>query len=77
MTGNLPDNPAEDVVLVHHRLIVATDLGVFVARDGTHHWARFGHGLPNVATWSLGVSPSRRYVVAATHGRGQWKIPVR
>jgi hypothetical protein len=56
---------------------VATDLGIFVARDGTHHWARFGHGLPNVATWSLGVSPSRRYVVAATHGRGQWKIPVR
>jgi hypothetical protein len=77
MTGNLPDNPAEDVVLVHHKLIVATDLGVFVARDGSSHWARLGHGLPNVATWSLGVSPSRRYVVAATHGRGQWKIGIR
>jgi hypothetical protein len=77
MTGNLPDNPAEDVVLVHHKLIVATDLGVFVARDGSSHWARLGHGLPNVATWSVAVDPSRRYVVAATHGRGQWKIGIR
>jgi hypothetical protein len=50
---------------------------VFVARDGSSDWARLGHGLPNVATWSLGVSPSRRYVVAATHGRGQWKIGIR
>jgi len=33
-------------------------------------------GLPNVDTWDLAVSPSRTYVVAATHGRGQWKINI-
>lgn len=77
VTGNLPDNPAGDVVLVHHRLIVATDLGVFIARDGTHTWSRLGHGLPNADTWDLAVSPDRSYVVAATHGRGLWKIKVR
>jgi hypothetical protein len=77
MSGNLPDNPADDVAIVHHRLIVATDLGVFVARDGSHHWARLGHGLPDVATWNLAVSPDRRYVVAATHGRGLFKIGIR
>ncbi len=76
ISANLPDEPADDVVLVHHKVIVATDLGVFIARDGGHSWSRLGHGLPNVDTWALGVSPSRTYVVAATHGRGQWKITI-
>jgi hypothetical protein len=57
-------------------VIVATDLGVFIARDGSSSWSRLGHGLPNVDTWDLAVSPSRTYVVAATHGRGQWKITI-
>jgi hypothetical protein len=76
ISANLPDEPADDVVLVHHKVIVATDLGVFIARDGGHSWSRLGHGLPNVDTWALGVSPDRSYVVAATHGRGQWKITI-
>ena len=77
MSGNLPDNPAEDVRMVHHKVIVATDLGVFIARDGSHHWARLGHGMPEVATWNLAVSPNRRYIVAATHGRGLFKLGIR
>ena len=76
ISANLPDEPADDVVLVQHKVIVATDLGVFIARDGGHSWSRLGRGLPNVDTWALGVSPSRTYVVAATHGRGQWKLPI-
>jgi hypothetical protein len=76
VSGNLPDNPADHAVIVRSKLIVATDLGVFIARDGSRHWSRLGHGLPNVDTWSLAVSPDRGYVVAATHGRGLWKIPI-
>jgi hypothetical protein len=76
VSGNLPDNPADDVAIVHHRLIVATDLGVFIARDGSTSWSRLGHGLPDVDTWNLAVSPDRRYVVAATHGRGLWKLRI-
>jgi hypothetical protein len=76
ISGNLPDEPADDVVLVQRKVIVATDLGVFIAPDGGHSWSRLGRGLPNVDTWALGVSPSRTYVVAATHGRGQWKLPI-
>ena len=76
ISANLPDEPADDVVLVQHKVIVATDLGVFIARDGGHSWSRLGRGLPNVDTWALGVSPSRTYVVAATHGRGQWKLRI-
>jgi hypothetical protein len=63
-------------VIVHHHLIVATDLGVFIARDGSTHWSRLGHDLPNVDTWSLAVSPDHSYVVAATHGRGLWKLRI-
>jgi photosystem II stability/assembly factor-like uncharacterized protein len=76
LTGNLPDNPADDVAIVHHKLIVATDLGVFIARDGSTHWKRLGHGLPDVDTWNLAVSPNRSYVVAATHGRGLFKLRI-
>ena len=76
ISGNLPDEPADDVVLVYRKVIVATDLGVFIAPDGGHSWSRLGRGLPNVDTWALGVSPSLTYVVAATHGRGQWKLPI-
>jgi hypothetical protein len=76
VSGNLPDNPADDVAIVHHRLIVATDLGVFIARDGSTHWSRLGHDLPDVDTWNLAVSPNRSYVVAATHGRGLWKLRI-
>jgi hypothetical protein len=75
-TGNLPDNPADDVAIVHHKLIVATDLGVFIARDGSGHWARLGHDLPAVATWNLAVSPNRGSIVAATHGRGLFKLRI-
>ena len=64
------------MAIVRHKLIVATDLGVFIARDGSSHWARLGHGLPDVDTWNLAVSPNRRYVVAATHGRGLFKIDI-
>lgn len=76
ISRNLPDEPADDVVLVQRKVIVATDLGVFIVPDGGHSWSRLGRGLPNVDTWALGVSPSRTYVVAATHGRGQWKLPI-
>jgi hypothetical protein len=76
MSGNLPDNPADDVAMVHHQLIVATDLGVFIARDGSTQWSRLGRGLPELDTWNLAVSPDRTYVVAATHGRGLWKLRI-
>ena len=74
ITGNLPDIPADDVVLVHGKLVLATDLGIYTANDGTATWARLGHGFPNSATWDLTVSPDNSYVVAATHGRGLWRI---
>jgi photosystem II stability/assembly factor-like uncharacterized protein len=75
--GNLPDAPADDLVLVHGRLVLSTDIGVFVAGaggGGATAWSRYGTGLPNASTNDLQLSPDETYLIGATHGRGIWKI---
>ncbi len=73
VSGNLPDAPTNAVAMWHGKLVVGTDVGVFV-RQGSGTWARLGGGLPNTQTLDLVVSPNRSYLLAATHGRGMWKI---
>lgn len=76
-SGNLPDAPSDDLLLVNGNLVLATDLGVFVAAAGQGEattWSRFGTGLPNASTNDLALSPDGSYIVAATHGRGLWRI---
>jgi hypothetical protein len=77
ISGNLPDVSADDVVLVHGSLVLATDIGVFVAdAEDPTQWSRFGFGLPESAVNSLSVTPEGNSVIAATHGRGLWQIQV-
>lgn len=73
-SGNLPDAPTNDVLMFHGKMVVGTDVGVFIsgARPGT--WQRLGTNLPNASTNDLVRSPDRSYLVAATHGRGLWKF---
>jgi photosystem II stability/assembly factor-like uncharacterized protein len=78
VSGNLPDAPGDDLVVVNGKLVLATDIGVFIAgagQGGSTSWSRFGAGLPNSSTNDLALSPSGDYVIAATHGRGLWTIP--
>jgi photosystem II stability/assembly factor-like uncharacterized protein len=77
VSGNLPDAPSDDLLLVNGHLVLATDLGVFVADAGdgaATTWSRFGSGLPNASTNDLALSPEGSYIVAGTHGRGLWRI---
>ena len=63
-------------MLSHHGLALATDDGVFTAREGQGAgttWFRLGSGLPNVAVDDLTAGPNG-YIYAATHGRGVWRI---
>ena len=71
--GHLVDAPANDVEVVGNRLVVATDMGVYVSSRSGGTWARVGNGLPNVITADLSVTPDGR-LLAATHGRGLWAI---
>lgn len=73
-SGNLPDAPVNDVLMFRGKLIVGTDVGVFLAGSRSGQWQRVGTGLPNASTNDLALSPDRSYLVAATHGRGLWKF---
>jgi hypothetical protein len=77
ISGNLPDAPGDDLVMVNGELVLATDIGVFVATGaGTATtWSRLGTGLPDASVNDLSVTPAGT-VLAATHGRGLWQITV-
>jgi hypothetical protein len=76
ITGNLPDGPADDVVMSGNKLVVATDVGVFITNKGNPGtYSRYGSGLPGAIPNDLFVTPDGDTVVAVTHGRGMWTIP--
>jgi hypothetical protein len=86
LSVGFPDVPATDVVIAGDKLVVSTDLGVFVAdkraTPATIRWRVVGLpvslpglSLPLTAVYDLHVSPDGN-LYAATHGRGIWKTPL-
>ena len=73
VTGDLVDAPANDVISVGGRLVVATDVGVFTQGAQAGTWKRVGTGLPNTIVDDLSITPNGD-ILAATHGRGLWLI---
>jgi hypothetical protein len=76
ISGNLPDIASDALVLAHGRLALATDAGVYTARElegARTSWLHLGSGLPNVAVDDLTQGPNG-YIYAATHGRGVWRF---
>ena len=76
ISGNLPDIGAEDAFPFQGGLVVATDLGVFVARGTSGgRYALLGKGLPHAPVFRLNRSPRNpRELVAASYGRGVYRI---
>ncbi len=75
ISGNLPDAPSDALVLEHGRLALATDIGMFTAREGrgqSTRWSRLGGGLPNASDNDVTIGPDGSLYVA-THGRGIWR----
>lgn len=78
--GDIPVNAIVVDPATPNDVYLATDLGVFFATDGgtpNSRWKRYGVGLPDSAILGLkltGVGDSM--LVAASHGRGAWKVPV-
>jgi photosystem II stability/assembly factor-like uncharacterized protein len=72
ITGDLPDVPANWVIVRGGQLIVGTDIGVFASSDTDgSSWAVLGNGLPNVPITHLVLKPGDpNTLVAATYGRG-------
>jgi photosystem II stability/assembly factor-like uncharacterized protein len=77
IAGNLPNIPVNDLVVDPtdtQRLYVATDLGVYWTLDQGVVWVPLGTGLPFTAVFDLNLHAPSRTLVAATHGRSQWKL---
>jgi hypothetical protein len=77
VAGNLPNVPVNDLVVDPNdgqKLYVATDVGVYWTSDQGAIWVPLGTGLPFTAVFDLNLHQASRTLVAATHGRSQWKL---
>jgi photosystem II stability/assembly factor-like uncharacterized protein len=57
-------------------LYLGTDYGVYRSVNGGANWLRFGDSLPDIAVCDIAWDSVNQVVVAATHGRGMWRMPV-
>ena len=78
-TGNLPDHPVNAVLYNPEDpegIYIGTDLGVFHSPRGGDTWDMLADGFPTVAVFDLAARPGTGRLVAATHGRGMFEIPI-
>jgi fibronectin type 3 domain-containing protein len=79
--SGLPDIPLNTVAIdpryPDQAYYAGTDVGLFVTTDSGGTWANATTplGLPNVQVNDLQVVPGTNYLMAATYGRGMWRIP--
>lgn len=79
ISGDLPDIPTSTAVIDPmnpNTYYAGTDIGVFQTTNGGQNWIRLGTGLPRVAVLMLRYHAATRSIVAATHGRGIWRLPL-
>jgi photosystem II stability/assembly factor-like uncharacterized protein len=77
IAAGLPDVPANDVLVDPAdtaTLYLATDVGVYATRDLGAGWFPLGAGMPAQAVFDLTLHAPSRTLVAATHGRSQWRL---
>ncbi|HWQ32313.1 MAG TPA: hypothetical protein VNQ79_05475 [Blastocatellia bacterium] len=79
ISGNLPDVPVTSIApdpALKNKFYIGTDLGVFQTSDGGATWVRLGDGMPKVAVFMLRYHAASRSLIAATHGRGMYRLPL-
>ena len=76
ISGDLPDMPVNDLIITPAlgHLYIASDIGVFYSTDQGLHWELVSDGLPNVIITDLTYHAEENILVAATYGRGMYKI---
>lgn len=79
--SGIPDIPVNAIAIdntqIPPRIWAGTDVGVYVCLNSnaaTPTWAVYGTGLPNVAISDLKLNSVTGQLVAATYGRGMWRI---
>lgn len=78
ISSNLPKVPASSLIIQTwpgpRRLLVATDVGVFVSANEGQSWELMSQGLPEVPITDLAYSSGTETLVAATYGRGVYTL---
>ena len=75
--GSLPDAPVNDLIVDPSHpgtWFAATDVGVWATRNHGAGWFPLGQGMPLQTVHDLSFHASSRSLVAATHGRSQWRL---
>jgi photosystem II stability/assembly factor-like uncharacterized protein len=83
IANNLPKSSPADYLHVvredpYNRdlLYVGSSAGVHVSIDRGRTWSKFSAGFPTTPVFDLKIHPRDRELIAATHGRGFWIVPV-
>jgi hypothetical protein len=75
---SFPDFPATSLARDHATgdLYVGNDFGVLRLAHASTTWTVAGTGLPHVETPNLSITPGTRVLLAGTHGRSAWALPL-
>ncbi|MDX1545677.1 MAG: T9SS type A sorting domain-containing protein [Rhodothermales bacterium] len=81
VTANLPDAPVNAFTidtLDPRVLYLGSDVGAFVSLDAGGTWQPLGTGLPAVSVYDLTLydDGTRRFLLAGTHGRSMYRLPL-
>ncbi len=77
IAAGLPNEPVNVIVEdpVHENVIYAGGFrGVYISTDKGNSWAYFGNNMPGTAIADIEIHEGTQDLVAATHGRGIYKI---
>jgi hypothetical protein len=81
-TGNLPDIPANTVIVnpnYPQQVFVGTDFGLYYTNDVTQAsplWYRFESGLPHAMVWDMQIDRGSTTLSVWTRGRGAYVYPL-
>ncbi|CAF3788461.1 unnamed protein product [Rotaria sp. Silwood1] len=77
ISGNLPNEAVNTIILRNtapRALFVGTDLGVYMSYNEGATWNLFNTGMPTVEVYDLKYREANKILLAATHGRGCFKV---
>jgi len=74
ISGNLPDAPVVDLIVAGDRVIVGTDVGVYMTTDDGQTWLRLGSNLPAVPVLDLRYHAGTNTLTVSTFGHGIQRV---
>lgn len=80
VSGSVPNLPVNTIVYQNNsssdRVFIGTDIGVYYTDNTLTDWQPYGNNLPNVMVHELEINYTNNKLVAATYGRGIWRVDI-